>query len=217
MKYLLFLLYAPFSSWGSPLPGTIRRTDDHPTKSGIMGLLASSLGIVQEMEPEYTHLSASLGFACREDHPGVEMRDFHTVRVGENPIISERYYLCDAAFTICLWQKGDQPSLEKIANALNNPEFMPFLGRKCCIAGLPPIPNIVEAENLFEAFNLFDALSQEELSEILGIDITKPRRVFWEGDDASFKIERELKRSDQPIGICKYSSRIELIGTMGGG
>jgi len=211
MKYLLFLLYAPFSSWGSPLPGTIRRTDDHPTKSGVMGLLASSLGITREMEPEFTHLAASLGFACREDRPGEKMRDFHTVRVGKNPVVSERYYLCDAVFTVCLWQKSDQLSLEKIADALDKPEFIPFLGRKCCIAGLPPDSRIVEAGNLSEAFN------QYEPSELLSVDVNQPRRVFWEGDDTSFKIEKELKRSDQPIGVCKYSSRIELIGTMGGG
>lgn len=215
MKYLLFLLYAPFSSWGSPLPGTIRRTDDHPTKSGVMGLLAASLGITREMEPEFTQLAASLGFACREDRPGDEMRDFHTVRVGKNPVVSERYYLCNAAFTVCLWQKGDRPSLKEIADALDKPKYTPFLGRKCCIAGLPPNPCIVETENLSEAFVMYDALNQE-LSGILDIDTGKPRRVFWEGDDTSIEATEELKRSDQPIGICKYSSRIELIGTIGG-
>ncbi len=120
MKYLLFQLYAPFSSWGSPLPGAIRRTDDHPTKSGIMGFLAASLGITQDMEPEYTHLAASLGFACREDRPGDEMRDFHTVRVGKDPVISDRYYLTNAVFTMCLWQKGDHLPLENFLLKLPN-------------------------------------------------------------------------------------------------
>lgn len=210
MRYLLFQLYAPFSSWGSPLPGTIRRTDDHPTKSGVMGFLAASLGITREMEPEYVQLSVSLGFACREDRPGDELRDFHTVRVGKNPVISDRYYLCNASFTVCLWQVGSSPTLDEIAAALNSPKYMPFLGRKCCIVGLPPDPRIVEAENLSEAFK------QYQPSELLELDTDNLRRVFWEGEDSSIPEDCDIKRSDQPIGNFKYSSRIESVGKMGG-
>jgi len=208
MKYLLYQLYAPFSSWGSPLPGVVRRTDDHPTKSGVMGMLAASLGITQEMEPEFVQLAASLGFACREDRPGTEIMDFHTVSVGKDPIISERYYLCDAAFTVCVWQKSNTPTLEELAHALTYPKGVPFLGRKCCTLGLPPGPRIVEAESLSEAFD------QYPLSELLKVT-AESQRFFWEGDDSSMSKISELKRSDQPIGFFKYSSRIEFVGKKG--
>lgn len=208
-RYLLFQLYAPFSSWGSPLPGSVRRTDDHPTKSGVMGFLGACLGLTQEMEPEYVQLSASMGFACREDRPGNEMVDFHTVLTQKSTILSDRHYLCGAAFTVCLWQRGTRPTLDEVADVLRNPRYTPFLGRKCCIAGVPPDPRIVEAENLSEAFSIYQP------SSFLKLDRTDLRRVFWEGDDKSMEKISELLRSDQPVGYFKYRSRVEFVGRIG--
>lgn len=210
--YLLFQLYAPFSSWGSPLPGTIRRTDDHPTKSGVAGLLASSLGIKQEMVKEYAQLVDDMGFACREDNPGILMKDFHTVQSGKDPVISDRYYLCSAVFTVCLWKDGNGFTLQNMADALNRPKYMPFLGRKCCIMGIPPTPRIINAENLTKAFENY------QLSELLKevIKNSDSKRVFWEGSDNSIEVVEELKRYDQPLSMFKYGSRIEYIGRIGG-
>lgn len=211
-EYLLFQLYAPFSSWGSPLPGSIRRTDDHPTKSGVAGLLALSLGITREMVKEYDQLVDGMGFACREDNPGILMKDFHTVQIGKNPVVSDRYYLCSAAFTVCLWKEGNGFTLHNIADALNRPKYMPFLGRKCCIIGLPPTPKIIYAEDLVDAFKEYQP---SKLLEKV-IHNGESKKVFWEGSDSSIEVTEELKRSDQPLGIFKYGSRTEFVGRIGG-
>lgn len=195
------------SAWGKPLQGNIRKTEDHPTKSGITGFIATCLGITREMEKEYTSLS-NIGYACREDLPGSLLKDFHTVQVGPG-IVSERYYLVNAVFTICLWQNKKGPySLNLIREALIKPVYAPFLGRKCCPLNLPPTPVIVTARDLSKAFDKYthseflkNSLSEQEYN-----------RIFWEGDDQSIPAERTTSCSDQPNGIRKYSTRIEYMG-----
>lgn len=214
MKYLIFLLYAPFSSWGVALPGLVRETDDHPTKSGVVGFLCACLGITREMEKEFVDFASSIGFACREDNPGERMRDFHTTRAIKNNVVSERFYLTDAVFSVCIWKKNDSShNLEEIADALHKPKFTPFLGRKCCIAGMPPSPLIISAENLSEAFEQY---ALPELLKPVIKDNKEPRRVFWEDSDNSFQAVKERKRFDEPVGIRRYINRTEYAGVIGG-
>jgi len=211
MNYLLFLISGTLSAWGVPLPGSIRKTETHPTKSGIIGLTATCLGITNTMEEEYTQL-AKIGFACREDVPGNIMKDFQTVQIGPG-IISDRYYLCEAMFTICLWETEKSPyTLSKISKALNKPRFIPFLGRKCCSLNAAPNPKLIKSENLLSAFKKYNP------PKFLNFNLKeqKDHRIFWEGADQSIKIIRSDQRFDQPIGIRRYSTRIEHIGWEGG-
>lgn len=213
MNFLLFLLYAPFSSWGVPLPGLERKTDDHPTKSGVIGFLALCLGITRDMVEEYAEFASSIGFACREDNPGETMKDFHTAKTVKNTVVSNRYYLTDAVFSICIWKKNESSyNLQEITEALKRPKFTPFLGRKCCTAGIPPTPQIISAENLSEAFEQY--LLPELLSPVLRS--TEPRRVFWEDSDSSFLALEEVNRFDEPVELRKYRNRIEYSGVIGG-
>jgi len=213
MEYLIFLLYAPFSSWGVALPGLIRETDDHPTKSGVAGFLSACLGITRERKKEYADFASSIGFACREDNPGERMKDFHTARALKNNVLSERYYLTDAVFTVCIWKRKETSySLQEIADALHKPKFTPSLGRKCCIVGIPPSPQVVSAENLSEAFK------QYEVPELLNPVIKNkdwPRRVFWEDNDGSLQLVEKVNRFDEPVSNLKYSSRTEYVGVIG--
>ncbi|WP_275427474.1 type I-E CRISPR-associated protein Cas5/CasD, partial [Klebsiella aerogenes] len=71
----------------------------------------------------------------------------------------ERIYRLEAAATIALWHKGGEaPSLDGLAQALKQPRFVPYIGRKACPLGRPPRPNVVRAGGLQQAFGDYDAL-----------------------------------------------------------
>lgn len=80
---LLARLAGPLQSWGTRGRFTHRDTQDHPTKSGFIGMLAAALG--RERDADISDLSA-LRFAVRADRPGVPIRDFHIVGGGQYPL-----------------------------------------------------------------------------------------------------------------------------------
>lgn len=77
---VLFRLDGPMQAWSraprSHGGGGRRPTQDHPTKTGVVGLVANCLGLAREDPIE--HLAA-LRYAVRADRGGVRATDFHTV------------------------------------------------------------------------------------------------------------------------------------------
>ncbi|MEU4455672.1 type I-E CRISPR-associated protein Cas5/CasD [Nocardioides sp. NPDC023903] len=91
---------------------------------------------------------------CRRPHPAwsrsaaIQIRDYHTVGGGRSPhhtvptaegkrrsagkgtIVTNRYYLSDAAFTVAV--EGPDDTVAELAVALNNPRWQPYLGRRSC-------------------------------------------------------------------------------------
>lgn len=84
MDYLLFKMEGILQAWGIPSPMEIRKTSDHPSKSGVVGYLGACLGY--PAGKQIADLCADLGYACRVDSPGSLMSDFHTVGVPTNLI-----------------------------------------------------------------------------------------------------------------------------------
>ncbi|WP_281180208.1 type I-E CRISPR-associated protein Cas5/CasD [Actinomadura hibisca] len=91
---LLIRLAGPLQSWGMASRFAARR-DSHsrPTKSAVIGMCAAALGLPRSMgleEPDgkLTDLGklASTMFGVRADHPGVPVRDYHTVGAGSYPL-----------------------------------------------------------------------------------------------------------------------------------
>jgi CRISPR system Cascade subunit CasD len=194
-------------AWGATLPGELRPSDDHPTKSGVLGMLGACLGLRDHQEEEMQSLQNNLLFACREDLPGSIMEDYHTVqlpikrfqafdaktkiRKGEDTtLISTRQYLCDAMFTVSL--SGALESLEALKAAIEKPEFTPYLGRKCCLPALSMRPQIVEATTIQEAFSKYVADPDKQLSR----ERPPKQRVFWEGTDTSIPVQKSYPRQD---------------------
>ena len=100
MSTLLLRLAAPLQAWGSDSRFETRRTGREPTKSGIIGLLAASLGR-SRVDP--IDDLCRLQFGVRVDQEGRLLRDFHTAHQGEKTAyVTERHYLCDAVFLVCL-------------------------------------------------------------------------------------------------------------------
>jgi len=126
MNTLLLRLAAPMQSWGVDSKFERRGTERFPTKSGIIGLIASALG---RKRNESLEDLCKLTFGVRVDRQGVLIRDFHTAK-GEKDYITQRYYLSDAVFLAGV--EGEEEFINKIHFALQHPVFPLFLGRRSC-------------------------------------------------------------------------------------
>ncbi|MFG2312966.1 type I-E CRISPR-associated protein Cas5/CasD [Streptomyces sp. NPDC048566] len=130
---LVLRLAGPLQSWGATSRFAARRTTESaPTKSGVIGLLASAAGI-QRGDDEALAPLAALRFGVRIDQPGTRIRDFHTAHhpiTGKAMPLSERFYLADAIFVAAL--EGDPALLHHLHTAVQRPMYPPFLGRRSC-------------------------------------------------------------------------------------
>ncbi|MCM8749098.1 type I-E CRISPR-associated protein Cas5/CasD [Thermomicrobiaceae bacterium CFH 74404] len=145
---LLMRLAGPMQSWGVQSRFTVRDTAREPTKSGVIGLVCAALGRPRE---ESVDDLAELRMGVRVDLEGILSRDYHTAGVGRwagqpygvvtvdgkglRPVPSNRYYLADADFLVGL--AGPLPLLEQIAEALKQPRWPLYLGRKSFVPGSP--------------------------------------------------------------------------------
>ncbi|MFF3531413.1 type I-E CRISPR-associated protein Cas5/CasD [Streptomyces rubiginosohelvolus] len=137
MSVLTLLLAGPLQSWGASARFTRRTTEAAPTKSGVLGILAAAQGIQRGDDTRLTELAA-LRFGVRIDQPGTRVRDFQTAhhRITDKSMpLSERFYLADAVFTAAL--EGEHTLLTTLRNALRNPVYPPFLGRRSCPPARP--------------------------------------------------------------------------------
>jgi CRISPR system Cascade subunit CasD len=130
---LLLRLAAPLQSWGASSRFARRTTEQQPTKSGVIGLLAAALGR-QRTDPIEDLFG--LTFAVRLDQPGHLERDFQVARTldgGRSMPLSERYYLSDAVFLAGI--EGTDDFIDTLYDALRRPYFPLYLGRRSC----PPV------------------------------------------------------------------------------
>lgn len=152
---LLLHLSAPLQAYGTGSRfASIRDTATHPTRSALIGMIAASLGIPRT-RPELLKTLRPLRFTIRVDRPGVIQRDFHTVGGGHDDnshtivtadgkpralskatLVTERYYLADAAFTIAV-TTPDPRLLRTCAEALTTPHWPTHLGRRACPPDTP--------------------------------------------------------------------------------
>ncbi|MBU4304881.1 MAG: type I-E CRISPR-associated protein Cas5/CasD [Candidatus Omnitrophica bacterium] len=228
MKYLLFRLYGPMSSWGDIAVGETRPSFTHPTKSAVLGLVAGAMGIRRDEEEKHKFLAEGIGFAVQVEFMGYPLSDYHTAQVpsgkeryctrrqelsGEkselNTILSTRDYRADGLYIIVLWQrKQGEWSQEQIKEKLEQPEFVPYLGRKSCPAALPFEAQVVDAVSLVEA------LAKGKFSDIqlLGFKPVEQKMLYWD-EDAVAGIEQQhvFERRDLPLsrGRWQFDTRKE--------
>ena len=146
MGTLILKLAGPLQSWGAESRFTERKTRHEPTKSGVVGLLASALG---RRRTEHVDDLASLPMAVRIDQQGSHERDFQTARTRKFDQVSQtwlpdrslplssRYYLSDALFMVGV--EGPDETLATLADALEHPAFPLYLGRRAC----PPTAKVL--------------------------------------------------------------------------
>lgn len=148
---LLLHLAGPLQSYGEHSRFSERDTVRFPTRSAVIGLIAAAMGRDRAEAPDDLR---RLRIAVRVDRPGTILRDFHTVGGGQSnkltvmtaegkprpgdtaTLVSHRYYLQDAAFTVAISHESaehdDQELLEHCRRALLDPRWPPYLGRRSC-------------------------------------------------------------------------------------
>lgn len=152
---LALLLDGPIQSWGHASRFERRTTALHPTRSGVIGLLAAAVGIDKHAANEVAQLARFNALIVttltlpRRNRRAQELlmqrlEDYHTVtgirrasgKEDEDATVQTyRHYLLDARFGVLI--EGASESLEEIAAALRNPKWGVWLGRKCCLPASP--------------------------------------------------------------------------------
>lgn len=152
---LALLLDGPMQSWGHASRFERRTTALHPTRSGVIGLIAAAVGIDKHTADEtaqlsrFTSLNVTTLTLPRRNRRAQELlmqrlEDYHTVtgirrasgKEDEDATVQTyRHYLLDARFGVLL--EGPSALLDSIAAALRNPKWGVWLGRKCCLPASP--------------------------------------------------------------------------------
>jgi CRISPR system Cascade subunit CasD len=235
-RYLTFQVYGPFAAFGSISVGEIRGISASPAKSAILGLVAGALGVDRFDDQMHRNLAESYNMAVRMDAPGRILRDFHTIQSSRpskgvvpnnrreelesgapiNTITSRRDYLNDSVCMVCLKASHSPPySLEDLAQALEYPIYMPYIGRKSCPLGLPLAPAIIEGES-FQ-----DVLMQRPPDRLFLKSIVSSEdperenrvRLFWE-DEQRHSFVHAVPRRDVSVNKkgWQFAERLELQG-----
>ena len=174
MKTLLLRLSAPMQAWGDESSFEYRRTRREPTKSGVIGMIASAMG--RARTEDISDLYA-FRFGVRADREGKDSSryDFQISRVAKkkngkyiplkdgeyeteekSTVLTYRYYLNDAAFLVGL--EGKDEMVMQAEKALRAPAWPLFLGRRSCppagqvVLGIRDLPleNALKEEPIFE-------------------------------------------------------------------
>lgn len=164
-QFLTFALVAPLASFGDLAVGERRSGWDRPGRSAVLGLVGAALGLERNDEAAHQALEAQYGLALLCHAPGLLLADYHTAQVPPtrrgkrfrtradelaapelSTILSRRDYRQGAWHLGALWPRGQaQWPLTELADAMQRPVFVPYLGRKSCPLGLPLAPQIVDA------------------------------------------------------------------------
>jgi CRISPR system Cascade subunit CasD len=146
MPTLLLRMRAPMMSWGDHSRFTIRDTRREPTKSAVIGLLCAALGRPR-WEP--VHDLAALKMGVRVNREGLVQCDYHTIMDSVkssggkgDTVLSDRYYVADADYWVGL--EGDIDQLTKLDNALQNPCWQLYFGRKSFVPSRPVRAGLVD-------------------------------------------------------------------------
>ncbi len=157
MAVLLLRFAAPLQSWGADSKFETRRTSREPTKSAVIGMLASAIGLKRDQTEELEVLN-KLHFGVRVDKEGELLVDFHTAKNPEKrnaDYVTYRHYLQDAVFLVGI-ECEDAEMLETLKQALEQPAFPLYLGRRSCPPTLPLLLGIRQG-------SLLEILQKESL------------------------------------------------------
>ncbi|MHB9130029.1 MAG: type I-E CRISPR-associated protein Cas5/CasD [Armatimonadota bacterium] len=230
---LCLRLEGPLQAWGDNAHWSIRATRLEPTKSGVIGLIAASMGcrLDDEGDRQVQRLASSLRVGVREERVGAMLRDYHTIggtRAGKrtpwtgvlqangklkvnastheiHTEVSERLYLADACFLVGL--EGEQTLLEHIAVALQSPQWPHFLGRKSCVPAAPVYPACPDHPCLLPG-PLEEALAGFPwLGERNGETPPQHMRMVCEISSSGTGEGLRSQRQDQPVSFARQQFR----------
>ena len=224
-KFLLLWLESPLQSWGFDSKFGRRDTLDFPTKSGVLGILLCALGKSgeqSELLARFADLKQTvISFRDNEKNKPTLLHDFQMIgsgydekdsweknhipkksdgspAVGGGTKMTHRYYLQDAVFAVLLEVPSD--IAEECADALKNPVWPIYLGRRCC----------VPSDFIFQG--IFDDESSAESAAIAKADSHQTRKlsVSFKVVDGDVEGEDSFTLNDVPVQfgtVKKYRDR----------
>lgn len=139
MHTLLLKFAAPMQSWGAESKFELwRKTELFPTKSGVIGMIASAMG--RKRDESVDDLN-TLKIGLRIDQPGTVILDYQTVKKKKSKdkdetYITNRQYLSDAVFLVGI-ESDNENLLKDVSHCLQHPHFPLFLGRRSCPPSQP--------------------------------------------------------------------------------
>ena len=170
--YLILKLQGPMQSWGEHSFEGLRPSSYVPTRSAVLGLLGSCLGVHREDKVRQMELADGLGMAIRVDKRSLpdqkgkflmqqKLTDYHTIKnarleyrglKSHETIQTWREYVLDSEFTLAVWERQNAPPiLEDLQKAVKKPVFTPYLGRRSCPIARPLFEKRVQAKDEFAA------------------------------------------------------------------
>lgn len=194
--HLALRLEGPLQSWGFEDRFNRRKTGLLPTKSGLLGICCAALGVEKGTGDEKIWLGKLNDLRCLviavprsdprwDDAPVLTVRrmeDYHTVlgtrsadgKVKDTAVLTHRTYLNDASFAVVF--SGDSETIRLLGDALADPVWGVWLGRKACIPASPILRGIFESE---------DAALNQLLGDRSLAEFTRQREAasFGEGTD----------------------------------
>lgn len=207
-KYLALRLQGPLQSWGFDSQYNRRNTGLMPTKSALAGMCCAALGfgrgsdeerifladfaavrlttlaIPRVIERNFTNAATKMKLSVRR------LQDFHTVqntRKADGGIkdchITHRQYLTDASFGVVI--EGNAVLLRQIADALADPKWGLWLGRKTCIPSAPVLAGLRDSR-------------ADALKLLIG---EEPLESFTRQEDAASFAQGRDSLPDQPVSF----------------
>jgi len=152
-SFLALRLEGPLQSWGFDSQYNRRNTGLMPTKSAVAGICCAALGYGRGSDQEHDFLVSFTDVrmtaiaiprkGSKKELPVRRLQDYHTVQntrrasggLNTDCVLTHRQYLSDASFGVVL--EGEASLLKQIADALGNPVWGVWLGRKACIPTAP--------------------------------------------------------------------------------
>ena len=187
MRHLIVRLEAPLMAFGGETIDNLGVIRPFPAASMLTGLFANALGWRRVERERHQILQDRMVFASRIDREpagGVRMTDFQTAKLAggdrgwttrgapegraggantyHSPHLRYRDYYSDMRVTVALRLEPaeDAPTLDELAEALQEPRRPLFIGRKPCLPSAPLFGDFVEGDTTLEA--LLDAVSPGE-------------------------------------------------------
>jgi CRISPR system Cascade subunit CasD len=207
--YLALILDGPLQSWGFASRFQRRTTGMHPTKSGVIGLICAALGLAKGSDDERKTLPrlSAINMTSIAMPRGTVRRteDFHTVlntrrasgKMNDDPVVTQRQYLVDACFGIIL--SGELQLLMQMSDALQNPVWGVWLGRKSCIP----------ARHVFVALCDSRKDAWQAILRALDRDEELPIETFTRVEDVDDFAEGSDSYNDQPLSFGEADSTSE--------
>ncbi len=191
-----------------------------------------------EWESRHAALARGYGLAVSVQALGVPLSDYHTAQVPSsgtgrnrrtyptrrdeltrlpraelNTIPSRREYRQDAFATCALWSRENAPhTLAELRDALQEPRFVLYLGRKACPLALPLKPELVPAETVEAALAgggpgqaLCTLWNEATAARLLDKFSQDAPWLLWDSDaETCLTADQTITRRDEPLSRRRW-------------